>query len=196
MRTVFAPKIIGVKVVNLAAELMPLQVNMVFSSIAALFGSAGQANYSAANAVLNSYALKQHSSGRVGGSIMWGVWAIGMAARTQGLSQKSRRNGLGVIQPDNGLNVFTLLLSNVRLYQPEIVVSSFKWNRLLGQRTLPPPSFFNDVFSLTPEVAVPHSSNSTTLLVRNDALPGREAFIGIVSGVINEKLDHVTEGEE
>ena len=54
---------------------------VLFSSIAVLLGAPGQANYSAANAALDSMAVSARAAGVVVVSVQWGAWAsAGMAA--------------------------------------------------------------------------------------------------------------------
>ena len=54
---------------------------VMFSSIAALFGNPGQANYSASNSYLDSLACLRHSKGLPGVSIQWpAISDVGMAA--------------------------------------------------------------------------------------------------------------------
>jgi hypothetical protein len=50
LSSVYAPKAHGAWLLQLACATVPLRACMLFSSVAALFGFAGQANYSAANA--------------------------------------------------------------------------------------------------------------------------------------------------
>ncbi|MCA9973778.1 MAG: amino acid adenylation domain-containing protein, partial [Anaerolineales bacterium] len=110
LAAVFRPKADGGWWLHEALRDAPLDFFVMFSSAASLLGSAGQANYAAANAFLDGLARLRRSQGLPGLSINWGNWAeVGMAA---GLGPEARRARLGMasIQPDQGVALLGQLL--------------------------------------------------------------------------------------
>ena len=63
---VFGPKVRGMACLEKAHGSQPVQHMVVFSSVAALLGSGGQANYVAANSGLDAWAETRHVQGTVG----------------------------------------------------------------------------------------------------------------------------------
>ena len=72
--------------------------------MASLLGSPGPANYSAANAALDSAAATATASGLPALSVQWGAWAGGgMAAGDAGTVARVERMGMLMVQPFLGL---------------------------------------------------------------------------------------------
>lgn len=91
----------------LARRLRPesLRFLVFFSSVSGRTGNAGQADYSAANEVLNKLAqdLDRRWKARVV-AINWGPWDGGMLS--DGLRRIYRERGIGLIEPDAGSRAF------------------------------------------------------------------------------------------
>jgi acyl transferase domain-containing protein/acyl carrier protein len=71
---VFSGKARGAEAIAAASRAHPLKALVFFSSVSALLGSAGQANYAAANGFLDGLALRLREQGLPASSIAWGPW--------------------------------------------------------------------------------------------------------------------------
>ena len=94
--------------------LQPCNACVLFSSVASLLGSAGQANYSAANGVLDGMAAQCQAQGQAGvSSIQWGGWAGGgMAGADPSTTSRLARMGMPLITPHQGLAALAIALSS------------------------------------------------------------------------------------
>jgi len=108
---VLAPKVQGAWNLHVLTRNYPLDFFVMFSSVASLLGSAGQANYAAANGFLDALAHTRAQNGQTALSINWGAWrGLGLAAKRD-LEQQLQSKGMGTINPQQGLEVLEQLLS-------------------------------------------------------------------------------------
>ncbi len=105
----------------------PLDMFVLFSSVASTIGSSGQCNYAAANGVLDALAHARRRQGLCGTVINWGPWAdIGLAAGRPDLAERLARAGLHHIAPFDGFNALDRVLGQARDIQT--IVAAVDWS--------------------------------------------------------------------
>lgn len=124
---------------------LDLAAFVLFSSVAGLFGSPGQAGYAAANAYLDALAMQRRAQGLPAQSLVWGLWELpgGMADRVgaAGLS-RMRRAGLSQLSTEAGL---TLLDNALAANTPLPVLADLDLTLLRGQDRQLSPSLLHDL---------------------------------------------------
>src|SRR5262249_48347617 len=91
---------------------LDLAMFVMYSSASATFGTPGQANYAAANAVLDALAQQRQASGLPAVSLAWGRWAqaSGMSAEL-GKADVARLDSTGTaMTAEDGLALFDAAL--------------------------------------------------------------------------------------
>ncbi len=137
--TVFAPKVEGAWHLHTATRDRELDFFVMFSSITALLGIPGQANYAAANAFLDALAQHRRVTGLPALSVNWGVWAeVGLAVQA-GRSERLAGRGIEALSPAQGIEALDYVM---RRDLPSAVVLSIDWPTYFKQLPLSRPSAF------------------------------------------------------
>ncbi|SON63793.1 Putative inactive phenolphthiocerol synthesis polyketide synthase type I Pks1 [Mycobacterium simulans] len=111
---------------------------VLFSSAAATLGNPGQANYAAANAVLDALAHCRHRHQLPATSLAWGYWQTpsGMTAHLSPLDQaRIGRASLTPMSTAHGLALFDAALTQ---HQPALVLAPLNLRALNRRNDLPP----------------------------------------------------------
>ncbi|QGZ36670.1 SDR family NAD(P)-dependent oxidoreductase [Stappia indica] len=114
---VFAPKLAGTLNLDRATRAAPLDFLVLFSSVAARFGNAGQAAYAGANAFLDGFAAERAAMVEKGErqgrtlAVAWPLWAEGgMSVDMPTLEAMERRFGTVPLPSEAGLAALERLL--------------------------------------------------------------------------------------
>ncbi|MEZ4868999.1 MAG: type I polyketide synthase [Caldilineaceae bacterium] len=126
---VLAPKVAGAWHLHTQTQQLPLDFFVLFSSGAALVGTAGQANHAAANTFLDRLAHLRQAQGLPALSINWGRWSeIGAAARNQHGARLDQL-GFNTLAPQAGIAILARLLQQTG---PQMGVLPVDWPTLLA----------------------------------------------------------------
>ncbi|WP_143162914.1 type I polyketide synthase, partial [Couchioplanes caeruleus] len=110
---VLAPKVRGAWHLHELTKHLDLSAFVLFSSVAGVLGTAGQANYAAANAFLNGLAQSRRAEGLPAHSLCWGFWAQ-RSELVAGLGDadvnRLRRQGVLPLASSEGLALFDAAL--------------------------------------------------------------------------------------
>ncbi|MFD5272276.1 SDR family NAD(P)-dependent oxidoreductase [Streptomyces sp. NPDC058335] len=119
--TVFAPKADAAWHLHELTAGLDLDLFVLFSSGASVFGTAGQGNYAAANGFLNGLAQLRRDQGLPALSLAWGLWeqASAMTGHLDDTDlRRSRRGGTRTLGSEEGIALFDAAL---RLHEPLLV---------------------------------------------------------------------------
>lgn len=158
--SIFRPKVYGAWNLHQLSRDMDLDFFFMFSSIASVLGSPGQANHAAANAFMDSLAHYRRAMSLPATAINWGAWGrIGAAAKEEVL-KRLRAQGIDTISPEQGLEVFKRLLTEAMESSSggigQIAFLHVDWSKYLRQFAIRQPP------SLLAHIAVAGKKNDAT----------------------------------
>ena len=129
---VMAPKLRGAWHLHRRTQGQALDFFVMFSSMAALFGAAGQSGYAAANAAMDAFAHRRRAQGLPATSVNWGPWAEAGMWATLGAHDRRRwtDQGVQVIEEADGVRMLDALL---RADLPQAAALRIDWPRFLSR---------------------------------------------------------------
>ncbi|MDP8241218.1 MAG: SDR family NAD(P)-dependent oxidoreductase [Candidatus Hatepunaea meridiana] len=128
-RRVLAPKANGAFYLHQATEAMDLDYFVMFSSIASVMGSPGQANYSSANRFLDSLAEYRRQKELPAISVNWGPWKdVGMAVVSDKRGKRIEEMGVSSLSAYASTTVLEkILMDNLN----GVTVTSINWQKYI-----------------------------------------------------------------
>jgi acyl transferase domain-containing protein/acyl carrier protein len=146
------PKVDGAWALHVLTQGQPLDFFVMYSSIASVLGSSGQGNHAAANAFMDALAAHRRAQGLPGLSIGWGAWSEVGAAADRRVDQRIGARGIGVIAPQQGLDMLQALMRSEAVH---VGVLPVRWDRFLEAGVPPFLDRFRDMARSAAERAVP-----------------------------------------
>jgi NAD(P)-dependent dehydrogenase (short-subunit alcohol dehydrogenase family) len=139
VQAVLAPKVIGVEHLDEASREMPLDFFILCSSLAAVAGNVGQADYAAANAYLDAFARARAAQVQTGErqgvtvSINWPLWEEGgMHIEAEEIQMLWEQAGIEVMDTQTGMK---MLYQALACGQAQVLVAHGQIERI-QQRVL------------------------------------------------------------
>ena len=194
-KTVFAPKVAGGWILHEATKGISLDHFVLFSSISAVVGSAGQVAYCAANLFLDQLSAYRRTQGLPALSVNWGPWAeVGMMKTVSDREmQKLHENtGLDLIPVDLGLYAQEQLMREVMMGQgpTSIAVGPFVWSKVAIQEWR--RSMLRDVTSAADiEVEAKGGKGPGQQIIKDVEQAGPEERLDLVTEDLQLRIAHV-----
>ncbi|BAC70606.1 polyketide synthase [Streptomyces avermitilis] len=130
--TVLSAKTRGARNLDALTAELTLEAFVLFSSGAAVWGSAGTGAYAAANAYLDGLAWNRRARGLVATSVSWGGWkATGMAA--DGTEEQLARRGVRAMEPALAIKALRQALEQD---ETALTVTDMDWARFTPGYTI------------------------------------------------------------
>ncbi|WNV86274.1 type I polyketide synthase [Umezawaea sp. Da 62-37] len=180
-RGVLRPKVVAARNLHELTLDLDLSAFVLFSSLAATLGGAGQAVYAAANAYLDGLAEQRRAAGLPATSAGWGLWeADGLAGGAVG--ERIARDGLPAMPPERAL---AALRRSLTLGDTRVVIGDFDWQRYAHVYTTARPT---RMFADLPEAVVPETVKPALTAVA--AAERDRLLLDLVRSTVADVLGH------
>jgi NAD(P)-dependent dehydrogenase (short-subunit alcohol dehydrogenase family)/acyl carrier protein len=147
----------------------PLEAFVLFSSGAAVWGSAGQAAYGSANAFLDALAHQRRARGLAATAVAWGPLDSGMV--DDEIAEYMRRIGVPAMDTRTAIGTLQQTLDHD---QSHVVVSEFDWPRFASTYTLARPRPLLDAIPDIQAGEEPEPTGERTLVTELAGRPAAE----------------------
>ncbi|MGC4807680.1 type I polyketide synthase, partial [Micromonospora sp. DT233] len=123
---VLAPKATAALLLDELTRPLDLDAFVLFASTAGIWGGPGQANYAAANAVLDALAEHRRAAGHAATSIAWGPWADAGMADSAAVEARQRKGGIHPLPPESAVTVLHQVVGDG---EATLTVAGVDWQR-------------------------------------------------------------------
>ncbi len=146
--TVFRAKVEGAAALDALTRIDPIEIFVLYSSVASVLGAAGQINHAAANAYMDALAHERRSRGLPALSVNWGAWSVVGAAADAAATSHLATQGMGTFTPAEGLAALDRLLADGDV---QAMVARIDWPTYLAMRsTSGVPPFLDELATAEP----------------------------------------------
>ncbi|MDF3293296.1 SDR family NAD(P)-dependent oxidoreductase, partial [Streptomyces sp. RB6PN23] len=159
-----------------------LSAFVLFSSVSGTLGAAGQANYAAANAVLDALAEQRRADGLPATSVAWGPWADSGMAADDSLERRMRREGMPPMAPALAIRA---LRQAIEHGDATVTVADIDWDRYARETAAVRP---NPLIADLPEVQSALATTGRVITDANAATTLTERLIGLTSAEQDREL--------
>ncbi|MFG2050617.1 type I polyketide synthase [Micromonospora sp. NPDC048935] len=142
----YAAKVAGAENLDRLFDADTLDAFVLYSSIAAFWGSGYHGAYAAANAHLDALAHRRRARGLTATSVAWGVWRPvdiqeSYVAERMAISERAQAQGLPFLEPDLGVAALMQALDNDDTY---VALANIEWDRFVSLFTMARPTHLLD----------------------------------------------------